>query len=352
VNDKKGMIFSDTFKPIIIFIMMIVLMFILFSFFEYDKGFLTSRNMRMLFTHMSISAITALGLTYVIAVGHFDMSFYLVGCLAAMTTSYLNKTDLMMNSFMLGNIHAFVIPAVLAGIAVGCLWGLISGIAVGIYKLDDMVTTIGTGFIAFGMAYLYTKGSFIYDNFLSSGITEINDAKWFTIPFPIVLMVGLYFISYLVLSRSKYGRCFYATGGNKVAAVFSGVRVKTYIIIAFIVCAGFTSLAAIMTTAAQGVGNVKASLNFLMPAYAAVYIGIAVFKKPTVIGTFFGALFSAIMLNGFTLMALPFYLGDLIIAAAMIIAIMASKIDWASIKKKKSVPAPIIHANENLEELS
>lgn len=345
MNDKKRVVFSDTFKPIAIFLMMIVLMFILFGLFEYDKGFLSTRNIRMLFTHMSISAIAALGLTYVVAVGHFDMSFYLVGCLAAMTTSWFNKTDLMMNSFMLGNIHAFVIPAVLAGIAVGCLWGLVSGIAVGVFKLDDMVTTIGTGFMAFGMAYFYTKGSFIYDNFLTSGITQINDAKWFSIPFPIILMAGLYFISYLFLNRSKHGRCFYATGSNKVAAIFSGVKVKHYIIIAFVVCSGFTSLAAIMTTAAQGVGSVKASLNFLMPAYAAVYIGIAVFKKPTVIGTFFGALFSAIMLNGFTLMALPFYLSDLIIATAMIIAIMASKIDWASIKKKKSNTAPVIHAN-------
>ena len=77
MNNNKLVIFSDTFKPIAIFLMMIVLMFTLFSIFEYDKGFLTTRNIRMLFTHMSISAITALGLTYVVAVGHFDMSFYM-----------------------------------------------------------------------------------------------------------------------------------------------------------------------------------------------------------------------------------------------------------------------------------
>jgi ribose/xylose/arabinose/galactoside ABC-type transport system permease subunit len=93
-----------------------------------------------------------------------------------------------------------------------------------------------------------------------------------------------------------------------------------------------------MTTSAQGVGNVKASLNFLMPAYAAVYIGISVFKKATVIGTFFAALFTSVMLNGFTLMAMPFYLSDLIIAVSLIIAILLSKIDWTSIQKKNPMP--------------
>jgi simple sugar transport system permease protein/ribose transport system permease protein len=262
----------------------------------------------------------------------------MVGCFAAMTTSYLNKMDIMMDSFMIGSIHSFVIPAVLAGIAVGCAWGLLSGIAVGLFKMNDMVTTIGTGFIAFGMAYLYSKGSFIYDNFLTSGIAEINNAEWFYIPFPIILMTGLYLISYLILSRSKFGRKFYATGSNRIAAIFSGVRVVPYIIIAFMLCSGLTSLSAIMTTSAQGVGNVKASINFLMPAYAAVYIGISVFKKATVIGTFFGSLFTSVMLNGFTLMAMPFYLSDLIIAVSLIVAIILSKIEWASIQKKNLIP--------------
>jgi ribose/xylose/arabinose/galactoside ABC-type transport system permease subunit len=336
VTDKKRPILSDTLKSIAIFMVMIALIILIFSLIE-DK-FLTARNLKMLLRHMSISALTALGLTYVIILGHYDMSFYMVGCFAAMTTSYLNKTDIMMDSFMIGNIHSFVIPAVLAGIAAGCAWGLISGIAVGLFKMNDMVTTIGTGFIAFGMAYLYSKGSFIYDNFLTSGITEINNAEWFYIPFPIILMIGLYLLSYLILSRSKFGRNFYATGSNMTAAVFSGVRVVPYIIIAFVICSGLTSLAAIMTTSAQGVGNVKASINFLMPAYAAVFIGISVFKKATVIGTFFGALFTSVMLNGFTLMAMPFYLSDLIIAVSLIIAILLSKIDWTMIKRKNPIP--------------
>jgi len=69
-----------------------------------------------------------------------------------------------------------------------------------------------------------------------------------------------------------------------------------------------------------------------------VYIGISVFKKATVIGTFFGSLFTSVMLNGFTLMAMPFYLSDLIIAVSLIIAIILSKIEWKSFAKKNLIP--------------
>ncbi|MCP4398210.1 MAG: ABC transporter permease [bacterium] len=317
---------------LIIFLALTGVLIITFS--QLQEGFLTIRNIRMLFRHMSINAITALGLTFVIVVGHFDMSFHMIGCLAAMTTSFIVGTDVMMDSAMIGGIHALVIPAVILGVLVGAAWGVVSGVAVGVFKLNDMVTTIGTGSIGFGLAYLYSNGSFIYDNFLTSGILAINDAEWIGIPFPVLLMVILYLTGYFLLHRSGHGRRFYATGANKIAAIFSGVQVKTYIISAFVICAGLTSLAAIITTSAQGVGNVKASLNFLMPAYAALYIGIAIFKKATVVGTFLGSLFTTIMYNGFTLMAVPFYFSDLIIAVALIMAIVLSRFDWTAIRGK------------------
>jgi len=328
---------------LIIFLVLTGGLIVIFS--QLQPGFLTVRNVRMLFRHMSINAITALGLTFVIAVGHFDMSFHMIGCLAAMTTSFIVGTDAMMDSFMIGGIHALVIPAVILGVLVGAAWGVISGIAVGVFKLNDMVTTIGTGSIGFGLAYLYSNGSFIYDNFLTSGILSINDAEWIGVPFPVVLMGILYLAGYLLLHRSVHGRRFYATGANKVAAIFSGVQVKTYIITAFVICAGLTSMAAILTTSAQGVGNVKASLNFLMPAYAALYIGIAIFKKATVMGTFLGTFFTTIMYNGFTLMAVPFYFSDLIIAIALVLAIVLSRFDWTTIGEKK----PAINGPSNVE---
>ena len=62
-----------------------------------------------------------------------------------------------------------------------------------------------------------------------------------------------------------------------------------------------------------------------MPAWAAVFVGISVFKKPTVIGTFFGAFLISIMQNGFTLLNAPFYIMDLIVGVTLIGAILVPK---------------------------
>ena len=79
-----------------------------------------------------------------------------------------------------------------------------------------------------------------------------------------------------------------------------------------------------MSNASQGQGNVRVGLVFLLSSYATVFLGSAVFKKPTVYGTFFAALFIATMLNGFTLMATSYFYMDFIIGIVLITALCLS----------------------------
>jgi ribose/xylose/arabinose/galactoside ABC-type transport system permease subunit len=204
------------------------------------------------------------------------------------------------------------------------LFGFINGAAVGIMKLPDIVTTIATGAVSWGFAWIYSGGAYIWENVLTSGILELNDAVFFGVPFPVILLISLYFISFLVLHRSRYGRCFYATGDNRVAAIFSGVKTKYYIVAAFAFCAATSSLGAIISNASQGSGSVRVGLVFLLPAYASTFLGSAVFRKPTIYGTFLAALFLATLLNGFTLMAVPYYYSDFIIGIVLILALSLS----------------------------
>jgi ribose/xylose/arabinose/galactoside ABC-type transport system permease subunit len=214
-------------------------------------------------------------------------------------------------------------------------------VAVGKLKLPDIVTTVGIGAIAWGFAYMYSGGAYIYGNVLTSGILELNDAVWFGLPLPVILMGSLYFLAYLILHRSRYGRCFYSTGDNKIAAIFSGINVQGYIIAAFVICAVLSSFGAIMSNASQGQGNVRVGLVFLLSSYATVFLGSAVFKKPTIFGTFLAALFMATMLNGFTLMTVSYFYMDFIIGVVLITALCLSS-DFFFKKKteKRSMDVP------------
>jgi ribose transport system permease protein len=317
---RKKQLLTDDIEPFIIFFALLGAIVVVFSIMH--EQFLSARNISTLLKHASISAIFALGVTFVVVVGHFDLSFPMVCALGGMTNSYLIAQDL------------HVVPSVAIGLAVAVVFGLLNGVAVGKLKLPDIVTTVGIGAIAWGFAYMYSGGAYIYGNVLTSGILELNDAVWFGFPLPVILMGSFYFIGYLILHRSRFGRCFYSTGDNKTAAIFSGINVQVYIIAAFTICALLSSFGAIMSNASQGQGNVRVGLVFLLSSYATVFLGSAVFKKPTIYGTFLAALFMATMLNGFTLMAVSYFYMDFIIGVILIVALCLSS--EFSFKKKRS----------------
>lgn len=319
LRKKHLKVFSqDTFSVLIFFVLLTIVMFV---FSTLNENFMTVNNLTRALKHLSITSLTALGLTFVVAVGHSDMSFHFLSCFAGMTMS-----------FLIG-LGVPPLPSILVGLLAGALVGILNGIVVGKYKLPDMIATIAIGSVVWGIAYLYSNGSYIYKNFLTSGIITFSDGRIFGLPYPVIYLFGFYFIAYILLHRTRFGRGFYAVGSNRVAARFSGINVERYILIAFMICAFLASFTNMLLTASQGNGNVKGGLVLLMPAWAAVFVGISIFKKPSVIGTFFGAFLISIMQNGFTLMNAPFYIMDLIVGATLIGAILISKIDFKKNKK-------------------
>jgi len=319
-NRKQFMSFNRDYLSVLIFLGVLAIVMIALTLL--NEYFLTINNLLRALKHLSIFSLTALGLTFVVTVGHSDMSFHFLSCFAGMTMS-----------FFIGKGMA-PLPSILIGLLAGASVGVINGITVGKFKLPDMIATIAIGSVAWGMSYLYSNGNYIYENFLTSGIIQFSDGRLFEIPYPVLYLFGFYILAYVVLHHTKSGRAFYAVGGNRVAARFSGIKVEKYIFIAFIICAVLASFSNLLLTASQGNGNVKGGLVLLMPAWASVYVGVSIFKKPSVVGTFLGSFLISIMQNGFTLMNAPFYIMDLIVGLTLIAAIIISKTE---IKQKASV---------------
>jgi ribose/xylose/arabinose/galactoside ABC-type transport system permease subunit len=320
---------SDETRTIIIFFAMFAVVIIVFS--QLQAGFLTLNNFRTMLKHISITAIASLGLAFVIAVGHFDMSFPWVGNLAGNTGAFLIA------------IGADPVTSVAASVALGLFYGLMNGMTISRLRLPDMVLTIGTGSVAYGLSYLYRGGSFIFDNFFNSGMMQLNEGTVLRIPVPVFIMVVLYAVCFFLLHRTSHGRRFYATGDNRMGAVFSGIKIKRYVAIAFMMCGGFVAISALLQVSSEGQSGYKTALTILMPAYASVFLGISVFRKVTVWGTFLGSALLIMMLNGFTLLNVPFYSSDLVITSALIFALAMSNENVMRIFKRKTVlkvPAP------------
>jgi len=266
-------------------------------------------NISAIFRHMSADGLAALGLTFVIVVRRADLSFPGIASFGAMTAGWL----------IAGGYS--LLASIAGGVGVGIVCGVINGFAIGQMDLPDIVTTIATGSIAYGLSYIYSNGATISDNFMTSGITDINDQTIASIDEPVFFMLLLYVLAWFLLHRTRYGRCFYATGENARSASFSGIRVRLYILAAFGICAAMSCWAGILHCAEAGQADVDAGSTFLMPAWASVYLGAALFGVPSIPATFAGTLLISMMLNGFTLLSVPYYYSDAIVSFVLIAAI-------------------------------
>lgn len=278
-------------------------------FWAQNAAFLSGGNLRALMRHMSVQGLAALGLTFVIVVRHFDLSFPGVASLGAMT---------------LGWLLAIGMPlwlAVAGGLAIGVAVGLVNGVAVGRFGLPDIVTTIATGGLAIGFSYFYSNGTSISENFFMSGILDLNDRKFLGLDMPFAILMGVAIVAFGVLHASRWGYGFYATGQNPVSARFAGIPTQGLIIAAFAVCGLMACLSITLLVASSGAANVTAGNQLLMPAFAAVYLGAALFGRPSVGATLAGTLMMSTMLNGFTLLAIPYYYSDAIVSTVLIAAI-------------------------------
>ena len=292
-------------------------------------SFVSVDNLLCLLNMVAPMALVGLGLTFVAVTGYADMSFHFVSCLGGMTMSYMIALGLP------------PLAAILIGCAAGGIFGLVNGFMVGRFKLPDMVATLGLGAIAYGMAYLYSDGEQIYQNFASSGIKQLYKARIAGVPLPVVLMAVAYVIGFIVLNRSTLGRRFYAIGSNATAGRFSGVRVERYVIAAFVICAVIACLTNIIRMSSLAKGDLKAGLAWLMPAYSAVFVGVSVFKKPTVVGTFLGALLIGTVQNGFLALGKPTYVMELVMGVLLIGSIVISRIDFNEIIRRRRLRAEI-----------
>lgn len=301
---------STTAKTIIGYFIVLALTVVAFQ--VLNHGFLSARNLKVILDIFTRLAITSMGLTFVIAVGFLDISFPWVGSLGGMTSSFLISMEVPLAWSILGGL----VPVL--------IFGLANGLAIGKYKLPDLITTIGTGAIAFGISNFYTEGSNIYKNFLQSGIMDIYQGKIFGIPHSFYIVSIVMIISYFLLHRSVHGRYMYAIGLNKVSSIFSGIGVNIYVVLAYVLCSVYSFIAVFIMTSAQGSGRIATGETLMIPAYTIVFLGASLFRRPSISGTILASLLISILMDGLTLIGLQFYTKNLLIGTVMLFAIAFS----------------------------
>ena len=257
-----------------------------------DDGFLTGNNLLNIVRQTATVTIIAVGMTYVIAAAQIDLSVGATAGLASVVTA-----------MTIANYGVFL--GILAGLAVGVVVGSVNGALVAMLKIPSFLVTLGMLGIAAGVAQWITKSapqpilSDLYNKVFGSG--DIGP-----IPGLIVWMIIVVVIGAIVLAKTRFGRQVLATGGNPVAAKFTGINTTSITFRVLLISALLAALAGMLSAGQLQSGRYQWGTGDELSAIAAVILGgTSLFGgSGTVVGTLFGALLIGLINNGLILAGL------------------------------------------------
>jgi simple sugar transport system permease protein len=289
-------------------------------------GFATPNTLVAILQTQAVAAIAALGMTLTAVVADLDLS---VGAVAGLSVTV---AALVMVRWALTGGTA-IAACLLAGLLVGC----VNAAMIVWLNVPPLLATLGTLFTVQGLKRWMVDGQTLITGLtLPSGerltgrftddFTAIDGSQLLGIPLSVYLFAVIAVLVWVFLERTRYGRVFYAVGGNAEAARLAGARVRRFQFGAYAISGVLAAVAGIILASRLRQGDVTAGDSALLDAVAMTLVGYAVLgaKKPNALGTVVGAIFIGLILQGLTQLGLPYYTQDLIKGLVLIFALLMS----------------------------
>ncbi|MFP8965664.1 ABC transporter permease [Pokkaliibacter sp. CJK22405] len=298
---------SPAFYPLIgLIAICVVMMFV-------NDNFLTGSNLSNIGRQVSINAIIAVGMTCAILTGGIDLSVGAVMALSGTVTA----------GMMLQGLPPSL--AILVGMLVGFFFGMVNGICIAIGRLPPIIVTLATMGIARGLALIYTGGYPLSG--LPKDFSFLGRGEVFGLQTPILVMLLVYLVAWVVLTKTPMGRYIYAIGGNEEAARLSGVKVSRYKLLVYAISGLTASIAGMVLTSRLMSGQPNAGEGFELDAIAAVVMGGAAIAggRGAILGTLIGAMLLGVLNNGLNMMGVSPYVQNVIKGGIILLAIYISR---------------------------
>lgn len=280
-----------------------------------QPGFLTVSNFFNIMQTNAALLIAAIGLTFAILVGGFDLS---VGGLLALSGVFA------------GVLIGAGVPAPLALLLIfvlGPVVGLVTnGFFIAYVRLNFFVVTIATDALFAGLALAIPGGRTqpLYDE---PFIVALGTTRVAGIPLSVVVAILVLVLAGFVLRYTGFGRMVYGVGGNPEAARFAGINVAAVRAAAYSISAGLAVLGGLLMlgriqSADPGVGQ-----GVALQAAAAVLLGGTSFLggEGGVLGTFLGVMFLGVLANGLTLAGISGFWQGVITGIVLLGAILIDR---------------------------
>jgi ribose transport system permease protein len=309
---------SKYFEKISEFSLAIVFLFEVIIFSQLSPFFFSAENLLNVTLQASITAIIAAGMTFVILTAGIDLSVGSLVAFAGVLTTSMLKINLPLY---------LVFPiAILGGILFGVVSGGIAGIFVTKFNITPFIVTLALMTIWRGASFVYTGGRPIWE--LPDSFSFLGAGRILGIPFPTIIMVIVFVISHIVLTKTKFGRYVYAVGGNLEAARLAGINTNFILTAVYVISGVLSAISGILLASRVNSGQPNAGLMYELDVIAAVVVGgTSLFGgRGTIIGTFIGAMLIAVLKNGLNLLNVGSYIQQIVVGVVILLAVLLDQL--------------------------
>ncbi|PFO08672.1 ribose ABC transporter permease [Bacillus sp. AFS076308] len=291
----------------------LIILFVIVS--VLNPSFLEPLNILNLLRQVSINALIAFGMTFVILTGGIDLS---VGAILALSSA-----------LTAGMIVSGLDPilAIIVGCLLGGIMGIVNGLMITKGKMAPFIATLATMTIFRGLTLVYTDGNPITglgDNYL---FQLFGRGYFLGIPVPAITMILMFTLLYIILHKTPFGRKTYAIGGNEKAAIISGIKVQNVKVIIYGLSGLLSALAGAILTSRLNSAQPTAGTSYELDAIAAVVLGGTSLSggKGRIFGTLIGALIIGTLNNGLNLLGVSSFYQMVVKGIVIAIAVLLDR---------------------------
>jgi len=274
--------------------------------------FATADNLWNVLLQVAPVLLVGVGMTLVLAGNGIDLS---VGSVMAVASA----------------VAALAVPhgaaaAVALALAAALALGGLNGVLVTRGRTEPFLVTLATLVAGRGLAQAITNGGEVRP-FDDAAFAYLGRGRLGPVPVPVLLTAAVVAAAAFLVTKTRYGRCLVAVGGNEAAAYLAGVDVRRTRLIAYVLSGLLAGLAGVLDAARLGAtdpNNVGAGMEFAA-IFGAVLGGTPLFGgRARVLGTVFGVLLLAVLGTAFNMLAVPFA-WTLLVQAVIVLAAVAAQ---------------------------
>src|SRR5579871_458320 len=284
--------------------------------------FLSPSNLRNVADQIAVIAIIAVGMTLVILTGGIDLSVGSLVALSAILTAWLIQHG--------GGVQAtfstMCLASLIAILACGAM-GLFSGLMVTGFRIPSFIATLAIMQVASGLAFIVAQGQSI--NALPTSFTWLGRGENLaSLPNAVVLMVLLYALAHLVMTRTRIGRYIYAVGGNSEAARLSGVQTRRILLFVYLISGIAAGIGGVITASQLQAGAPTYGQMYELYVIAAVVVGGTSLAggEGRIFNTLIGAFIIAVIRNGMNLTNTEPYKQKVVLGLVILGAVLVDRL--------------------------